>query len=854
MIKKLFVMLVLISALLCFFACSDENDEDGTSTPANIVLISEGKANFRIVFSSDAGANAISKVDGFVKCLRSLGVEIEDPVRASLGETDAEYEILVGPGITNRGEEYVINEKTYGEEGYCIKTIDKKIIIVGGSRASTSDAFEYFTETVLGISEETESVSALTLSEEPFYEKMTDHAIESVTVGGVDLAEFVLVRDVSGMEKEYGSAFITDFRSLLYSKTGYWLEIIDQGELTDKVHKIVVRYTSEPIEGDTEGMGFVTKVDGGDLIFESNYANAMITYFKKVTDELIFSAGENVSIPENYSKFEPASIVLYDDFGAKGDGETDDFVAIYAAHVYANECGQTVMGRKGATYYVGDSFTTSIPVMTNVDLHGSTILINDDSAIAFANRGKALFNVYREQKYTQVISGFALDDMFKDHEKKISRDAKSLPWLVPYLKGESFVLVTNNNHVDFIRYGANQSSGEARKDLFLVDIDGNILDGYAAAFEFDDITSVEIFETSEKEIEIKNGTIKNITCRVRAETDFKNKYAAFLRGINIQRCNVYIHDMNFRTANEPTIDYTDDPNDSLCKNYGRRSESYPYSGFIAGHKSYNILVENCTMSARTVYYEDKPATESTGGKVPDPVPMGSYGYTYTLSANVRHENVDQYSKTGIGDSRYWGIMSSNTCKNFVFNECRVNRFDAHRGFWNARLTNSTFGHTINVTGGGELYIENVEKICGSSFISLRGDYGSSFDGNVTIKDSTHLAINSYDSLKGGYYNVNSVITGNTYLISSGFSTAELYLKWDFGYDCTLPHTVTIDNFKTNSSRAYVFSNVSNTAFENKYKNQYGLPSEIIFKNMESTLPTCRSSSCSILRSVKVTVE
>ena len=47
--------------------------------------------------------------------------------------------------------------------------------------------------------------------------------------------------------------------------------------------------------------------------------------------------------------------VTYLDFGAKGDGVTDDFKAIYEAHEYANKNGLTVKTDDGKTYYIHDT-------------------------------------------------------------------------------------------------------------------------------------------------------------------------------------------------------------------------------------------------------------------------------------------------------------------------------------------------------------------------------------------------------------------------------------------------------------------------------------------------------------------
>ena len=44
--------------------------------------------------------------------------------------------------------------------------------------------------------------------------------------------------------------------------------------------------------------------------------------------------------------------VTYEQFGAVGDGVTDDFGAIRAAHEYANEHSLDVHATEGKTYYV----------------------------------------------------------------------------------------------------------------------------------------------------------------------------------------------------------------------------------------------------------------------------------------------------------------------------------------------------------------------------------------------------------------------------------------------------------------------------------------------------------------------
>ena len=78
--------------------------------------------------------------------------------------------------------------------------------------------------------------------------------------------------------------------------------------------------------------------------------------------------------------------VYYSDFGAKGDGVTDDFFAIKACHYYANLYGSTVHADPGATYYIGNyvddrSSAVSIEIQTDTNWHGCTFIF-DDSVVA----------------------------------------------------------------------------------------------------------------------------------------------------------------------------------------------------------------------------------------------------------------------------------------------------------------------------------------------------------------------------------------------------------------------------------------------------------------------------------------
>ena len=74
--------------------------------------------------------------------------------------------------------------------------------------------------------------------------------------------------------------------------------------------------------------------------------------------------------------------VTYEDFGAVGDGVTDDFRAIREAHLFANEKGLKVLGTPDKNYLIFDtSLGTdkiySVEIKTDVDWQGATITVDD---------------------------------------------------------------------------------------------------------------------------------------------------------------------------------------------------------------------------------------------------------------------------------------------------------------------------------------------------------------------------------------------------------------------------------------------------------------------------------------------
>ena len=526
--------------------------------------------------------------------------------------------------------------------------------------------------------------------------------------------------------------------------------------------------------------------------------------------------------------------VKYSDFGAVGDGVHDDWREIVDAHDYANEKGLPVRADEGYTYYVHD-FTRSAIIKTDTCFDGAKFVLDDTGALAFDYKHIPFWLVDKENP-VEVYGGEELKAQF--NVSPIEENATSIPWLAGKLKVKSLIRFSNENHRDFVRHGSNVNAGNARTDCLLVDVDGTIDPSTPVAFAFDDVTKIEIIRTDDKPITVSGGDFTTICCVVVPQTEFINKWRGYHRKFKIVRPNTVMKNMKHRIIGEPYLPYT---------GYGRTDDgklhhSYPYYGFLFFTNTYNCRAENCALQGHTTYYEDKTTSDK-------PVPQGTYDLVIEYSSHVTIDGIT--NGVDISDRRCWGLMSSNGAKNMTFINCSMSRFDAHRGFWNARLINCEFGQTINVIGGGTLYLENVTRTTGDYFIALRGDYGATFQGDIILKDCKMLCGKNWRGNKA-----EGLVENTVRIINSGFgANNEGYLDWDFGYTCYMPQNVVIENFTSAlPDKTYVFNSVANAAFDEAKKNRYVITKTVTFKGCDP-IPICQDENATCLREgVKIITE
>jgi hypothetical protein len=398
-------------------------------------------------------------------------------------------------------------------------------------------------------------------------------------------------------------------------------------------------------------------------------------------DETQSESKKGTPSQDDIKKFIANGWVRYSDFGAKGDGKTDDMTAIVATHLFANQHNLTVKGDDKATYYIGARKLTA-DVRTNTDFGTASFMIDD---------------THVEDRNAHIFSVNSGKQSFKPANiTSLKRNQQKLDISLP---GSCLVTVTDSNVKRYIRYGANQNNGSAQTDVFVVDKNGVVDANTPIIWDFDQVTDIVVLPIDETELTITGGKFTTIANRE------DSKYSYYARGIAIKRSNVIVDGLEHRITDEG-------------------EHGAPYGGFISITNCAHITVKNTILTGHKVY--------QTIGSAGVPVSMGTYDININRALNITFENCSQTND--INNSAYWGIMGSNYCKNLVYDHCTFSRFDAHMGVANATIRNSTLGHQgINAIGSGTFIVEN-STIRGNNLINLRSDYGSTWEGEFIIRD------------------------------------------------------------------------------------------------------------------------
>ena len=376
------------------------------------------------------------------------------------------------------------------------------------------------------------------------------------------------------------------------------------------------------------------------------------------------------------------AFVTYEDFGAAGDGETDDLQAIHDAHVYANAHDLPVKTRWDATYYIGGSALT-VPVETDTDWGSSHFVIDDRHT---ENNKASVFHVRsRLQPVSLPIAS-------------LERDQKTLPF---HPETDLYISVKNKNIKRFIRFGPNVNAGTDQSDVFILRRDGTI--DSPIDWDYDEITEIRALPIDEKPLILRGGVFTTIANQGPSVYDY------YERNLLITRSN---------TTVIGTVHYV----------AGERSHGSPYNGFIHAVDCADIRFEDLFSTGHKMYY--------TIGAAGVSVPMGSYDLRAGRICNFTMINC---RTNNILDRSRWGTIATDFCKNICLSGCVLSRIDTHQGVSGVyELKDCTFGHMgIKAIGRGKLNLDNVTSY-GYELLEFRPDYGSVWDGTVEIRNARYI--------------------------------------------------------------------------------------------------------------------
>ncbi len=448
---------------------------------------------------------------------------------------------------------------------------------------------------------------------------------------------------------------------------------------------------------------FSLKIKNGNVYIKGCQIAGISRGISAFTDEVLLNEQGVLNLIDGYEYTKIYSdYITYEDFGAIGDGKTDDFEAIINTHEYANENNLTVLANETATYYIGGANKTAV-IMTNTDWSSAKFIIDDTNV---ENRSSWIFNIAPSESSVNITD-------------KVSPLDSDVANIGTPLNCKSLVVLSDSNIKRYIRKGANMNDGSNQTDVILVDENGNISPDTPLLWDFNAITSATAYPVDSKTLTVKGGRFTTIANNAPSE------YTYYSRGIQVRRSNTVIDSLYHDIINE-----------------GKTGA--PYSAFVSLSCCADVTVKNSTFTGHKKY--------STIGSAGTNVTMGTYDISAATAVNAKFINCNQTND--ITDIDYWGIAGTNYCKNLVYDGCAFSRFDAHQGVLNATIRNSVLGHHgIKLIGSGTALIENT-TVLAEDFVDLRSDYGSTWNGKMIIRNckfyptgiSNHLikATNSED--------------------------------------------------------------------------------------------------------------
>ena len=729
----------------------------GGATGADLVLVTGTKTGFAVVTGESLSSKAEGYVNDFIKTLNRYYLNDQDlKTNYDAPGFDDAVEIIFG-SATNRGDAFKRDEHYLGYKGFSIEVIGNKLFVLGGGDKGYQEAIKYLEETLFDLEGYADVIDELVIPAGTKYESIpTDYDISEFTINNTPISEFFITYTDDAKIAKTSATILQD---TIYKQTGTWVPYVALNNVTDDQKVIYVEFTKGDAERTTDN-GFTLYVKGGDLHIECEFENKFEEMIYSFIDSKLSSAKVKISSSYTYSK--DVRNIYYKDFGAVGDGLTDDFFAIKECHEYANKWGHTVNGTKGHTYYIGAANgKKSIPVKTDTYWNLCSFIWDDrdipDPGVSGSGYAAPIFEILPD-KPSYSLSGSKLP------VTSIPSGATSIGDWKP---GEKvMVSLYDNTKRHYIRYGSNENNGTAQTEIVIVYPDGSIDPTTPVQWDYSTLSKMTVYPVDDAPIVFSGGykgqndnydalgKLDNYGAVERAIVytyfnDAPSAYNYFGRNIQITRSNTTVKNIQHYL-------------------YDEVEQSAPYNGFITITTCADVVVEGM------LFQKQRPF--STTGASGSSVSMGSYEMNANTCNNIvwRHCRQSNFFEPD-GSTKSRGNMGTNYCKNLKFEDMVTCSFDAHCGLYNGTIIDSICEH-LNFIGAGTIYYKDVTVYTDGNHagIVFRSDYGSTWNGNVIIDGLT---------LKSSYEDSNVSIFSAT------------YTNHYFGYTCYLPTRIELNNIK-----------------------------------------------------------
>jgi len=494
--------------------------------------------------------------------------------------------------------------------------------------------------------------------------------------------------------------------------------------------------------------------------------------------------------------------VTYEDFGAVGDGVTNDFAALYAAHAYANEHGLPVRANDEAHYYIGepivDGEIREIEVRTDVSWGKARFTIDDREISLLPTTGvtpwysKNIFRILPDTPEEKITDEAVLRAM---EASGLGPGSVKVPLALGY---PAMIIPYNLEAKVFRRRGYGAWKGSEAHEIIVIDAEGNISGETPLFFSYPHIDYITVIRLDVRPITVEGGIFTTRACGCNLlytdENGEQKRAGGYIgRGLSIRRSYTTVRNIQHYITDEV-------PMKSQVNENGEIVWIAPcYSAFFSAAFSDHVTFEDCIMTGRRCY---RRPTGGTGGTYD----LGGNAVNKIVFKNCRQSNfwvtVDEdgvihpakegdpgaltsmssYTVNGVPLMMHWGIGGTNFCKNMEYIGCTLSRFDAHQGLYNGKIVDSTV-NALSLIGAGTLIFENSRwftrglgktATSANALFYLRNDYASTWEGTLITRNSE----------------IHTVLNGERNV----FLCCHTYTNWDFGYQAHFP-SIVIENLR-----------------------------------------------------------